>query len=194
MPEASCQVTVTKKVPTTITIAQADKAFELTKEQTKVITLTFTPAEYVNQEVEVTVNPKDALTATAADDKLTLKADKPFNKETTVTVTVTSKVAPTVSNSCTVTLKYEAPAAVENAALESIAIVPNPFTSQLRIANPEGIQGRYELLTVASMVVRSGALEASEVVIDTEALPAGIYFVRLTGDANIHKAIKVVKY
>lgn len=196
VPEATCQVTVTKKVPTAITIAQADKAFELTKEQTKVITLTFTPAEYVNQEVEVTVNPKDALTAAAADGKLTLKADKPFDKETTVKVTVTSKVAPTVSDNCTVTLKYEAPGAVEDAALARIAVAPNPFSTELRIENPEGIEGYYELLTAAGVAVRSGALDAHKIILNTEALPAGVYFLHIhQGElANTHKTIKVVKY
>lgn len=196
VPEATCQVTVTKKVPTAITIAQADKAFELTKEQTKVITLTFTPAEYVDQEVEVTVNPKDALTATAVDGKLTIKADKPFDKETTVEVTVTSKVAPTVSDNCKVTLKYEAPEAVEDAALARIAVAPNPFSTELRIENPEGIEGYYELLTAAGVAVRSGALDAHKVIVNTEALPAGVYFLHIRqGElANTHKTIKVVKY
>ena len=196
VPEATCQVTVTKKVPTAIMIAQADKAFELTKAQTKVITLTFTPAEYVDQEVEVTVSPKDALTATAVDGKLTIKADKPFDKETTVEVTVTSKVAPTVSDNCTVTLKYEAPEAVEDAALARIAVAPNPFSTELRIENPEGIEGYYELLTAAGVAVRSGALDAHKIILNTEALPAGVYFLHIRqGElANTHKTIKVVKY
>ena len=196
VPEATCQVTVTKKVPTAITIAQSDKAFELTKEQTKVITLTFTPAEYVNQEVEVTVNPKDALTATAVDGKLTIKADKPFDKDTQVTVTVTSTVASSVSDNCTVTLKYENPGAVEDAALESIAVAPNPFSTELRIENPEGIEGYYELLTAAGVAVRSGALDAHKVILNTEALPTGVYFLHIRqGElANTHKTIKVVKY
>ena len=196
VPEATCQVTVTKKVPTAITIAQADKAFELTKEQTKVITLTFTPAEYVNQEVDVTVNPKDALTATAVDGKLTIKADKPFDKDTQVTVTVTSAVATTVSDNCTVTLKYEAPEAVEDAALARIAVAPNPFSTELRIENPEGIEGYYELLTAAGVAVRSGALDAHKVIVNTEALPAGVYFLHIRqGElANTHKTVKVVKY
>jgi|GEM_PF-1109328 len=196
VPEATCQVTVTKKVPTAITIAQADKAFELTKEQTKVITLTFTPAEYVDQEVEVTVNPKDALTATAVDGKLTIKADKPFDKETTVEVTVTSKVTPTVSDNCKVTLKYEAPEAVEDAALARIAVAPNPFSTELRIENPEGIEGYYELLTAAGVAVRSGALDAHKVIVNTEALPAGVYFLHIRqGELlNTHKTVKVVKY
>ena len=193
VPEATCQVTVTKKVPTAITIAQADKAFELTKEQTKVITLTFTPAEDVNQEVEVTVNPKDALTATAVDGKLTIKADKPFDKDTQVTVTVTSAVATTVSDNCTVTLKYEDPGAVENAALESIAVAPNPFTAHLRILNPEGISLRYELVNQMGAVLRAGVINGNEVIVDTEALPAGLYFVRLSVQNGVQRMVKVVK-
>jgi len=192
VPAATCQVTVTKKVPTAITIAQADKAFELTKEQTKVITLTFTPAEYVNQEVEVTVSPKDALTATAVDGKLTIKADKPFDKDTQVTVTVTSTVAPTVSDNCTVTLKYEKPRAVEEAALESMIVSPNPFTNLLRIANPEGVEARYELVNTIGVVVRTGILQGSETVLNTEELKTGIYLLRILTD-NARKTLRVVK-
>ena len=191
----SCTVTVTKTVPTAIIIAEKDKAFALKKDESKEITLGFTPAEYVNNEVVVTVTPEGALTATAVDGKLTIKADKPFDKETTVEVTVTSKVAPTVSDNCKVTLKYEDPGAVEDVALARIAVAPNPFSTELRIENPEGIEGYYELLTAAGVAVRSGALDVHKVIVNTEALPAGVYFLHIRqGELlNTHKTVKVVK-
>lgn len=189
---ATVNVKVLLATPTAIAIAETEKAFELKKDKSKEITLNFTPAEHVNKEVEVTVTPKDALTATATDGKLTIKADKPFDKDTQVTVTVTSKVAPSVSASCTVTLKYEKPGAVEDAALESMVVAPNPFTSQLRIANPEGVEARYELVNTIGVVVRDGALQGVETVLNTENLNAGVYLLRLLSGTS-SKTLRVVK-
>ena len=193
----SCTLTVTTVVPTAITIAAKDKAFTLKKGESKEITLGFTPAEYVNNEVVVTVAPEGALTATAKNGKLTLKADKPFDKEKTVKVTVTSKVAPTVANSCTVTLNPEKytpkPDAVEDAVLASLSVAPNPFTAQLRILNPEGIVGRYELVNQMGAVLRAGVINGNQTVVDTEPLPAGLYFVRLAAQGGARKTLKVYR-
>ena len=189
---ATVNVKVLLATPTAIAIAEAEKAFELKKDKSKEITLNFTPAEHVNKEVDVTVAPEGTLTATATDGKLTIKADKPFNKDSQVTVTVTSKVAPSVSASCTVTLKYEKPGAVEDAALESMVVVPNPFTSQLRISNPEGVGARYELVNTNGVVVRGGALQGVENVLNTENLNAGVYLLRLLSGTS-SKTLRVVK-
>ena len=189
---ATVNVKVLLATPTAIAIAEADKAFELKKDKSKEITLNFTPAEHVNKEVNVTVAPKEALTASVTDGKLTIKADKPFDKDTQVTVTVTSKVAPSVSTSCTVTLKYEKPGAVEDAALESMVVAPNPFTSQLRISNPEGVEARYELVNTIGVVVRGGALQGVETVLNTENLNAGVYLLRILSGTS-SKTLRVVK-
>ena len=189
---ATVNVKVLLATPTVIAIAEADKAFELKKDKSKEITLNFTPAEHVNKEVNVTVAPKEALTASVTDGKLTIKADKPFDNDTQVTVTVTSKVAPSVSASCTVTLKYEKPGAVEDAALESMVVAPNPFTSQLRISNPEGVEARYELVNTNGVVVRDGALQGVETVLNTENLNAGVYLLRLLSGTS-SKTLRVVK-
>ena len=189
---ATVNVRVLLATPTAIAIAEADKAFELKKDKSKEITLNFTPAEHVNKEVNVTVAPKEALTASVTDGKLTIKADKPFDKDTQVTVTVTSKVAPSVSASCTVTLKYEKPGAVEDAALEGMVVAPNPFTSQLRISNPEGVEARYELVNTLGVVVRGGALQGVETVLNTENLNAGVYLLRLLSGTS-SKTLRVVK-
>lgn len=189
---ATVNVKVLLATPTAIAIAEADKAFELKKDKSKEITLNFTPAEHVNKEVNVTVAPKEALTASVTDGKLTIKADKPFDKDTQVTVTVTSKVAPSVSASCTVTLKYEKPGAVEDAALEGMVVAPNPFTSQLRISNPEGVEARYELVNTIGVVVRKGALQSVETVLNTENLNAGVYLLRILSGTS-SKTLRVVK-
>ena len=189
---ATVNVKVLLATPTAIAIAEADKAFELKKDKSKEITLNFTPTEHVNKEVNVTVAPKEALTASVTDGKLTIKADKPFDKDTQVTVTVTSKVAPSVSASCTVTLKYEKPGVVEDAALESMVVAPNPFTNLLRIANPEGVEARYELVNTIGGVVRDGALQGVETVLNTENLNAGVYLLRLLSGTS-SKTLRVVK-
>ena len=189
---ATVNVKVLLATPTAIAIAEADKAFELKKDKSKEITLNFTPAEHVNKEVNVTVAPKEALTASVTDGKLTIKADKPFDKNTQVTVTVTSKVAPSVSASCTVTLKYEKPGAVEDAALESMIVAPNPFRNQLRLSNPEGVGARYELVNTNGVVVRDGALQGVETVLNTENLNAGVYLLRILSGTS-SKTLRVVK-
>ena len=87
----------------------------------------------------------------------------------------------------------QTPQAVEDVVLASLVVAPNPFTSQLRIENPEGIAARYELVNVAGVVVRTGAFVATEVFVDTETLPTGVYFVRITGQNGAKRVEKVVK-
>lgn len=87
-----------------------------------------------------------------------------------------------------------APTAVEDVVLESLTVSPNPFSSQLRILNPEGTTVQYELLSVTGHPVRSGAFATQEVVVDTERLPAGVYFVRLTAQKGAQKTLKVIHY
>ncbi len=69
--------------------------------------------------------------------------------------------------------------AVEDALLAGIAVAPNPFSAQLRILNPEGVVARYELVNASGIIVHSGVLSEKELVVNTEALPSGIYFVRV---------------
>ena len=88
----------------------------------------------------------------------------------------------------------QTPQAVEDVVLASLAVAPNPFTSQLRIDNPEGIAARYELVNASGVVVRTGAFSATEVLVDTEALPAGLYLVRITAQNGAKRVVKVSKY
>jgi len=110
-----------------------------------------------------------------------------------ITATVGGKTA-----TCTVNVKAKdapiVPKAVEDAVLASVVVAPNPFSSQLRIVNPEGLALRYELVTLTGSVIRAGALDGTETVVDTEALPAGLYFVRITGQNGAKKAVKVIKH
>ncbi len=83
--------------------------------------------------------------------------------------------------------------AVEDALLAGIVVAPNPFAAQLRILNPEGVVARYEVVNGAGIVVRSGALSEKELVVDTETLSSGIYFVRIEAQNGAKKSIVVSK-
>ncbi len=103
-----------------------------------------------------------------------------------------------VKTATTVTALFESkqednnkPGAVEDALLAGISVAPNPFTTQLRILNPEGVAVRYELVNVSGMVVRLGALSGSETIVDTETLPSGVCFVRLEAQNGAQKSIMV---
>ena len=105
----------------------------------------------------------------------------------------------TVTGATTVTARFEkkqggeTPNAVEDAVLASLSVAPNPFTAHLRILNPEGILARYEFVNLMGAVLRSGVINGNETVVDTAALPAGLYFVRLTGENGAQRVVRVVK-
>ena len=84
--------------------------------------------------------------------------------------------------------------AVEEIALATLTVAPNPFNTQLRISNPSGVTATYELVTLTGTVVRAGAVDEQEVWVDTETLPAGIYFVRLEASNSARRTLKVIKY
>ena len=88
----------------------------------------------------------------------------------------------------------QTPQAVEDAALATLVIAPNPFTTQLRIGNPAGVTAWYELVNVTGVVLRSGVVEGNEVMVDTEGLPAGVYFVRLSHQNGVQRTEKVFHY
>ena len=184
---AECTVTVTAEDVPVESIAVSPAVVNLTVDGT--------------QKLSVSVNPRTATNKTATW-AVTAGADvvsvdgtglvRALKEGTaTVTATVGGKTATCTVN---VTAAPIAPLAVEDAVLALLVVAPNPFSSQLRIVNPEGIALRYELVTLTGNVVRAGALDGTETVVDTEALPAGLYFVRLTGQNGAKKVVKVVKY
>ena len=85
------------------------------------------------------------------------------------------------------------PNAVEDAALASLSVAPNPFTTQLRLVNPEGIVGRYELVNLMGAVLRSGVINGNEVIVDTETLPTGLYLMRLEAQNGAKRVIRLSK-
>ena len=84
--------------------------------------------------------------------------------------------------------------AVEEVALATLTVAPNPFHAQLRISNPSGVTATYELVTLTGTVVRSGAVDGQDVLVDTETLPAGLYFMRLEASNSAKRTLKVIKY
>ena len=199
---AMCEVTVSWNDPTKMLLSK--KQTSLQEGTSEELTFQFDPAEKVEKGVKVEVRPEGFVTATVSDDKVNLVAVKPTPWDVNVTVTLTSTARSTVSAACTVTVTpkpvapynggKQPPTAVEDALLSSLVVAPNPFTTQLRLGNPEGVSARYELLNSSGVVVRSGVLEEKEVIVDTEELPTGIYFVRFYGANSAQKNVKVVRY
>ena len=99
----------------------------------------------------------------------------------------------TVTGAVEVKAVFEKKQAVEDAVLASLSVDPNPFAAQLRILNPEGLVARYELVNATGVVVRSGVLSATEEILDTKALPLGVYFVHLEAQGGVKKTITVSK-
>ena len=112
-----------------------------------------------------------------------------------VTIVAKSKeVGSSVEGKCEVSIEAATTEAVQDALLASLSVAPNPFTSQLRLENPEGVAARYELVNASGLVLRSGAFATTESLIDIEALPAGLYFVRIEAQNGAKKIVRVVKH
>ena len=73
-----------------------------------------------------------------------------------------------------------------------VVVAPNPFDKQLRIMSGD-LLGHYALLNAQGVVLTSGVLEVGETLINTTALPAGIYLLRLTSDNGEIKTEMLVK-
>ena len=84
--------------------------------------------------------------------------------------------------------------AVAERVWEGIEIYPNPFSSVLTIKNETALIGRYELVTLQGQTVRAGEIQSSELSIDTEELPLGIYFARLAAASGEIRIVRLVKY
>ena len=174
---------------TTVKAVFGKKTFKVEKQQEGEGTLTITGfdnLEAVPYGTELTVTA----TPTAGYELKELKANG---------VDIKGTMTFTVTGATTVTARFEkkqggeTPNAVEDALLASLSVAPNPFTAHLRILNPEGILARYEFVNLMGAVLRSGVINGNETVVDTEALPAGLYFVRLTGENGAQRVVRVVK-
>ena len=193
-----CDVIVLKPVES-ISVTPSSKTLKVGES----VTLTATVAPENASENGVTWSSADTNIATIdATGKVTAK-----NVGTCTITAQTKEDGSSVKGTCTITvvenngggngggsLQPQTPQAVEDAVLASLSVMPNPFSSQLRIDNPEGIAARYELVNASGVVVRFGAFSATEVLVDTEALPAGVYFVRLEAQNGAKKVVKVIRH
>ena len=111
----------------------------------------------------------------------------------TVTTTVGGKTA-----TCTVNVKAKdaptVPKAVEDAVLASVVVAPNPFTSQLRLLNPEGVAVHYVLIDASGVVLLTGVLDGTETVLNTADVPAGLYLLQLRTANGIARTVRIMKY
>ena len=184
---AECTITVTTEDVPVESIAVSPAVVNLTVEGTQRLSVSVKPRTATNKTATWAVT--SGTDVVSVDGSGLVRALK--EGTATVTATVGGRTATCTVN---VTAAPIAPLAVEDAVLASVVVAPNPFTSQLRIVNPEGIALRYELVTLTGNVVRAGALDGTETIVDTETLPAGLYFVRLTGQNGAKRVVKVIKY
>ena len=186
---AECTITVTSEDVPVESIAVSPAVLNLTVDGTQKLSVSVKPRTATNKTATWAVTA--GADVVSVDGTGLVRALK--EGTATVTATVGGKTA-----TCTVNVKAKdaptTPESVEDAVLASLVIAPNPFTAQLRIVNPEGIALRYELVTLTGNVVRAGALDGTETVVDTEALPAGLYFVRFRMANSSERSVKVIKY
>ena len=183
---AECTITVTTEDVPVESIAVSPAVVNLTVEGTQRLSVSVKPRTATNKTATWAVT--SGTDVVSVDGSGLVRALK--EGTATVTATVGGKTA-----TCTVTVTTApAPLAVEDAVLASLVVAPNPFTAQLRIVNPEGIALRYELVTLTGNVVRAGALDGTETVVDSQELSAGLYFVRIEAQNGAKKTVKVVKY
>ena len=84
------------------------------------------------------------------------------------------------------------PNAVNDAILANVQVIPNPFTTALRLIC-NGATGCYELLNAHGVLLRSGDLANGEVTIETTDLASGLYLLRLTAANGATKVVRLVK-
>ena len=82
--------------------------------------------------------------------------------------------------------------AVDDAALDAIAVAPNPFNDKLNIMNGNTL-GEYEILNAKGQTVRKGDLQLRETVILTTDFAAGVYIVRIVTENGATKALTAIK-
>ena len=87
---------------------------------------------------------------------------------------------------------FEKITSVEDAAFANVLVASNPFDSQLRILNGD-LHGVYALLNAQGVVVRSGNMDAREVMIETSDLTSGLYLLRLTAECGATKTYEILK-
>ena len=183
----------------TVTVTAADVPVESISVSPAVVNLTVGGT----QQLSVSVNPRTATNQTATWAVTAGAGIVSVNGTGLVkalkagTATVTATVGGKTAN-CTVNVKAKdaptVPKAVEDAVLASLVIAPNPFTSQLRLLNPEGVAVHYVLIDASGVVLLTGVLEGTETVLNTAEVPAGLYLLQLRTANGIARTVRIMKY
>ena len=84
------------------------------------------------------------------------------------------------------------PNVVEESALSTVLIAPNPFSDQLRIESDE-LHGEYVLFNAHGVVCLSGRVGNTGTLINTALLPAGQYLLRIISNSGVTQVFRVVK-
>lgn len=74
----------------------------------------------------------------------------------------------------------------------NVKVAPNPFDNHLRIINGD-FRGRYRLMNLQGLVMKSGNMDADETHVTTTSLPAGIYLLQITSEGGTSMTYRVVK-
>lgn len=112
---------------------------------------------------------------------------------TTTTYYITSTFATCTTPAVPVIAKVETCTGIDNNdASAAIEAFPNPATNLLNIKATENINAVYVVDMVGKVIMQDNASKKSAVQLNIEALPAGLYFVRVY-TANAQKLIKVIK-
>ena len=188
----------------TITVKPAE--LSLTVGKTASLIATITPVDAMDQRIEWRSSVDGVASVKEENGVVTVTALAPGS----CTITARSlEDGSTVRGSCQLTVTKpqqggnnqggnqggnpKPPQAVEDAALATITHAPNPFSSQLRIANPAGVVATYAILTSTGVVVASGALQGLETTVDTSAFTPGLYLVRFTASDGSFSLKQVIR-
>ena len=180
---ATCSFTVTAEdvVLTGLKVSSAELHIEVG--QTSNLYVSYEPAGATHREVTwetsdaaiVTVDANGSLQGVAVGE---------------ATVTVTSKMNPSIKATCKVIVKPAT--SVEDMLFANIVVLPNPFNNELRIVGGD-LRGKYALYNTQGVVVTSGVLEGTETRINTSSFPVGMYLLRLSAESGTTKTYRVVK-
>ncbi|MGP1362863.1 MAG: S8 family serine peptidase [Bacteroides sp.] len=141
---------------------------------------------------------KDAQLRVLKGKKITLEAipDDGYKLKSVMagTMDITEAMEFEVTDDTTVTAIFEKETSVENSLLATLLVAPNPFSDVLRIVQNDSIAGlRYKLMDTRGNALLSGILQNRESSINTEALEAGLYLLRISTATGVNTTIKVVK-
>lgn len=104
---------------------------------------------------------------------------------------------PRTDTEVTANLEVTAEFYVDETGLETLAeqvtVYPNPFNNTLTITNASGLRNVTLLNLFGQTVFEKEKVSTNEEVINTESLPPGVYFLRMTGTDDSHKVLKIMK-